>query len=247
MNLIELEKCYLSCLLNGAAIQDIVLKTDYLESIHREIKRLKIKGFVQIPAKIIAGAKDIDYDEPRERAEFYLNEILEEHKKRDVRIAADRIKNCANTSDDQISDLRAELDRIAEKTGKLDIITAEQLRNKEFKNTEFIVEKLIPVGLIILMGSPKKGKSWLLLSLIDTICSGTSIFNYRAKKNPVLYFTLEDNFRRCKYRLSKLKNPNNSWSDSFFLCEKVKGNIGIVNGIKRTGAKVVIIDTAMSL
>ena len=243
MNLIELEKCYLSCLLNGAAVQDIVLKTDYLETMHQEIKRLKSKGLIQIPVKIIEGAKDFDYDVKREHVDFYVSEILEEHRKRDLRKTAEKIKNCVNPSDDQISDLRAELDRIAEKTCKMDIITSEQLRNKDFKNTEFIVEKLIPVGLIILMGSPKKGKSWLLLLLIDAICRGISIFNYKAKKVPVLYFSLEDNFRRCKYRLGKLKDPNTPWSDNFFLCEKVKGNIGIVNGIKKTGARVIIVDT----
>ena len=243
MNLIELEKCYLSCLFNGADAADIVLRTDCLETIHKEVKRLKTNGFTQIPRKIINGGENIDHDENHKQVNFYLNEILEEHKKRDLKKTAEKIKGCNNPSDDQISDLRAELDRIAEKSGRMDIISSEELRNKSFKNTEFIIEKLIAIGLTILMGKPKGGKSWLLLLLLDAITSGTSLFNYRAKKASVIYFTLEDNFKRCKYRLGKLKDPRTPWSDNFYLCEKVKGNTGIVNAINKTKAKVVVIDT----
>jgi RecA-family ATPase len=246
MNLLELEKAYISCLLSGAEIQNVVLKTEFLERIHGDIKRLKQKGFVIIPRQLIEGASVIEYDEKASFVEFYYNEILEEHKKREIHEVAELYQKSNLPSDTQIIDIKSELDRIAKKNGRMDIISTEELQKKEFENTEFIVDKLLPVGLTILMGAPKKGKSWLLLLLADTITTGTSIFNLKAKKVPVLYFTLEDSVKRCKYRLGKLKDRTIPWNNNFYLCEKASRNSDIIKGIKETEARVIIIDTFAS-
>jgi len=243
MNLCELERRYLSCLVNGGKPCDITLHNSNFERVHAEVKRLKNNGFVQIPISVIEGSDFLDdYDERPVQAEYYASEILEEQKKREIKAAAEGVDNCI-PSEEQIYDLKAKLDKIAEKTGRMEIISAEDLRNKQFGNTEFIVEKLIPVGLTILMGAPKQGKSWFLLLLADAISSGTSILNYRSKKAPVLYFTLEDSVKRCKYRLGKLKDRSIPWNRNFYLTEKAKGNSGIVRGIEQTNARAVIIDT----
>ena len=44
---------------------------------------------------------------------------------------------------------------------KLETITAEDLQNRTYEPTHFLVEELIPEGLHILAGAPKIGKSWL--------------------------------------------------------------------------------------
>ena len=243
MRLHELEKAYISCLLNGADAQDVVLSDKAYESIHLEIKRLKEKGFVIIPKKLVLGAVNIGYDENPINAEYYYNEILEEQKKQDIRKVAETYIRDNRPSEEQITDLKAELDRIARETGRMEIINTEELQKKEFQNTEFIVNNMLPVGLTILMGAPKKGKSWLLLSVADSITTGFPVFGMKTKKVPVMYFTLEDSIKRCKYRLGKLKDRNLPWNDNFYFCEKAKGNSDIVKGIKETGARVVIIDT----
>jgi RecA-family ATPase len=243
MRLLELEKAYLSCLLNGADPRDVVLKNELFEKMHQEIKRLKDKGFVLIPKKQVEGAAKIDYDENPISIDYYYDELLEEHKRYEIKGLAETYTKNSLPSDMQISGLKAELDRIAEKNGRMDIINTNELQNRDFQNTEFIVDKLLPVGLTILMGAPKKGKSWLLLLLADTITNGISIFGMKAQKAPVLYFTLEDSVKRCKYRLGKLKDRSIPWNKNFYFCEKAKGNSDIVKGIKETGARVVIIDT----
>ena len=243
MSVKELEKCYLSCLFNGAAIQDLVIRTPPLERVHQEIKRLRENGNLFIPKVMINDAQCIDYDENRNLVDYYVARIKEEYKQSDIKGAVEKAQKNNKPSDDQISDLREELNKIAEISGKMDIISTEELRNKDYDNTEFIVEKLIPVGLTILMGDPKKGKSWLLLLLADAISLGVSLFGFKTHKVPVLYFTLEDNAKRCKYRLGKLKERNVPWNNNFYLCERVNNNTGIINGIKKTGARVVIIDT----
>ena len=48
---------------------------------------------------------------------------------------------------------------------KLETINAEELQNRTYESTHFLVEELIPGGLHILAGAPKIGKSWLALWL----------------------------------------------------------------------------------
>ena len=48
---------------------------------------------------------------------------------------------------------------------KLHTITAEDLQNRTYEPTHFLVDELIPEGLHILAGAPKIGKSWLALWL----------------------------------------------------------------------------------
>ena len=44
---------------------------------------------------------------------------------------------------------------------KLHTINAEELQNRTYEPTHFLVDELIPEGLHILAGAPKIGKSWL--------------------------------------------------------------------------------------
>jgi hypothetical protein len=241
MDLLNLEKCYLSCLMNGAPVHDIVLHQGN-EIIHQEIKRLKNKGFVTIPKGIIPGTSALHYNEDYKLVDYYVDEIAEENRKRAIKAVTGGI-NHNTPSEVIISSLREELDRIAKQSGKNEIISAELLQKKEYQNTEFIVEKIIPVGMTLLIGAPKMGKSWLLLLWAECMAVGCAIFGARAKKVPVLYYTLEDSVRRCKYRLNKLNPPNIPWSDNLYFCETSGGTIGIMRDINATGARVVIIDT----
>lgn len=60
---------------------------------------------------------------------------------------------------------------------------------------------------------------------------------------PVLYYTLEDSVRRCKYRLSKLLPPRTPWPANLHFSETSSGTTGLANDIKAVGARAVIIDT----
>ena len=48
---------------------------------------------------------------------------------------------------------------------KLHTINAEELQNRTYEPTHFLVDELISEGLHILAGAPKIGKSWLALWL----------------------------------------------------------------------------------
>jgi hypothetical protein len=241
IRILELEEQYLCAVMNGGDVQDIKL-SDRNECVHAEIKRLKNLGHVRVPANIIPGTKRVkDLDVDHSWAGFCASLIAEEQKKAGIKELLAGVKY--GSSGEIISTLREELDRLAEEGGKTGITSAAALKDAAFKNTEFIVKDLLPAGLTILMGSPKMGKSWLALHMADCITIGFPVFGYRAEKSAVLYYTLEDSVRRCKFRLGKIKS---AWSPDLYFCEEARGAASVMAGIRATGARVVFIDTFMA-
>jgi hypothetical protein len=51
----------------------------------------------------------------------------------------------------------------------LSVIDGKSLLELELEPPKFIIEKILPVGLSILCGSPKVGKSWISLWLSNQI------------------------------------------------------------------------------
>ena len=87
---------------------------------------------------------------------------------------------------------------------KLHTITAEDLQNRTYEPTHFLVDELIPEGLHILAGAPKIGKSWLALWLCLCVAQGQALWNFATTQGEVLYLSLEDSFQRIQTRLIDL-------------------------------------------
>ena len=87
---------------------------------------------------------------------------------------------------------------------KLHTITAEDLQNRTYEPTHFLVDELIPEGLHILAGAPKIGKSWLALWLCLCVSQGQALWNFATTQDEVLYLSLEDSFQRIQMRLFDL-------------------------------------------
>ena len=87
---------------------------------------------------------------------------------------------------------------------KLETITAEDLQNRTYEPTHFLVDELIPEGLHILAGAPKIGKSWLALWLCLCISQGQPLWNFATTQGEALYLSLEDSFQRIQTRLFDL-------------------------------------------
>ena len=79
---------------------------------------------------------------------------------------------------------------------KLHTINAEDLQNRTYEPTHFLVDELIPEGLHILAGAPKIGKSWLALWLCLCVAQGQALWNFATSHGEVLYLSLEDSFQR---------------------------------------------------
>ena len=87
---------------------------------------------------------------------------------------------------------------------KLETINAEDLQNRTYEPTPFLVDELIPEGLHILAGAPKIGKSWLELWLCLRVAQGQPLWNFTTVQGEVLYLSLEDSFQRIQTRLFDL-------------------------------------------
>lgn len=83
------------------------------------------------------------------------------------------------------------------------IISGAELMAMEFPEPLWAVENILPAGLAILAGPPKKGKSWFALELAMAVCSGGYFLDRKAQPGRVLYCALEDSPRRMKDRLKK--------------------------------------------
>jgi hypothetical protein len=227
-------------LFNGADPQEIEL-TGNNERIHQEVKRLKNKGFVQIPRGIISDTETIsDLKQGYLLVNSFVSEIHEAQKKLGLKRVIEGISPYAPT-EVIIGSLREELDRLSEQEGRSKVISASDLQGMQFENTEFIIDKMLSVGMTLLIGAPKVGKSWLLLLLADCITTAFPVFGHTIfSRSSVLYYTLEDSVRRCKYRLNKI---NSNWSKDLYFSETAKGTGGLIRDIKDFHVKVVIIDT----
>ena len=96
-------------------------------------------------------------------------------------------------------------------SAKLQTIDAETLLATPLKPVPFIVDGLIPCGLHILAGSPKIGKSWLMLWLCLKVAAGEPAWEHQANQCGVLYLCLEDTFNRIQNRLFEITDtaPSN--------------------------------------
>lgn len=83
--------------------------------------------------------------------------------------------------------------------------SARELMAQEFPPLNELVPGLITSGLVLLVASPKIGKSWLMLALSYAAATGSDVLGcLPVKQRPVCYMALEDGPRRLQNRLRRL-------------------------------------------
>lgn len=75
-------------------------------------------------------------------------------------------------------------------TKQLQTIDADELMNTPFSKTRFVVERLMPVGLHILAGAPKIGKSRLALWLCLCAAKGEALWTFPLNRGECPLFFL---------------------------------------------------------
>jgi hypothetical protein len=84
-------------------------------------------------------------------------------------------------------------------------ITAADLMAMTFEPTRWVVPDVLPEGLSLLAGKPKKGKSWMALGMCEAVAVGGVAFGTRSvDQGDTLYLALEDNTKRLQKRLRKV-------------------------------------------
>lgn len=87
---------------------------------------------------------------------------------------------------------------------KLNVYHAADLYGKAIEKPPTIVQGMIPAGLTVLAGAPKRGKSWLSLMLALCVAAGDPFLGAQTTQGDVLYLDLESKQYRVQDRLNKL-------------------------------------------
>ena len=93
---------------------------------------------------------------------------------------------------------------------ELETIDAETLLYNPLKETEFIVDEILPIGFHLFCGASKIGKSWLMLKICLQVSKGEPIWELQTQESDVLYLCLEDTLARIQNRLFKITNEANN-------------------------------------
>ena len=124
-------------------------------------------------------------------------------------------------------------------------IDGDTLLDLDLPATKFVIKDLLPQGLAIIGGSPKVGKSWLMLDWCVRIAKGEKIWNFPVTQGTTLYVSLEDTASRLQERLLSVTDeaPN-----VFFTTFSFKIGEGLEEQIKsfvadHPGTALIVIDT----
>src|SRR5262245_14851581 len=85
------------------------------------------------------------------------------------------------------------------------LYTAADLQWMEFPPLQFIIPGYLVEGLTILVGKPKRGKSWMALDWVLAVAHGGYAFGtIQCDEDDCLYMALEDSQRRMQRRIRQL-------------------------------------------
>lgn len=87
---------------------------------------------------------------------------------------------------------------------KLEFYSAAALYGAVLERPPIIVDNLVPAGLTVLAGAPKRGKSWMALKMALCISSGQPFLGMPTRRGAVLYLDLESKNYRVQDRLNRL-------------------------------------------
>jgi len=129
------------------------------------------------------------------------------------------------------------------------------LMTTDYPQPVWIIQDLLPVGLVFLAGKPKIGKSWLMLQMAGTIAKRNSFFGFTPPLDVprIAIFALEDRPKRLQDRIKKQGWYKPGLPIMFFTAQDFR-NIGgdlrvpqarenLMLFLKNQGFRLVIIDT----
>jgi len=123
--------------------------------------------------------------------------------------------------------------------------TVAELYATEFPEPIWAVPDIIPVGLCLLAGKPKIGKSWLALQISQAVAAGGRVLDRGVEQGKVLHIALEDGPARLKMRLILQHCPANVPIDIRFKWPAFGegGLIKLQAEIMEGGFRLVVLDT----
>lgn len=150
----------------------------------------------------------------------------------------------------QLEDPNIDVDKFL---SPLTMIDSVDLLNKHHPDPIWAVPGLIPVGLTLLAGRPKVGKSWLSMQIALAVATGGMALGQRVVQGRVLYLALEDSERRLQQRMKAQGWPADMPGQvKFMLSEAFRNEIEYLNTgggkrlirhLEKEQYRLVVIDT----
>ena len=133
----------------------------------------------------------------------------------------------------------------------LELLSADEILDTDWPEPTWAIPHLLPVGLAILAGKPKVGKSWLALQIAQAVSAGGNTLGEQVEAGPALYLALEDTPRRLKERMQKQGWAAGLPADFMPMGQFIEQVGDLRNGgadrlarqIKHRGYRLVVIDT----
>lgn len=123
--------------------------------------------------------------------------------------------------------------------------TGDWLDSIEFPPLRYAIPELLPEGFTLLAGSPKVGKSWLVLDMLLSVAgAGKALSSIPVlEPRPVLYLTLEDGERRLQDRCRKVLDGRPVPANFHFMtrCDHVHSTISA--WLERFPGAIIVLDT----
>lgn len=131
------------------------------------------------------------------------------------------------------------------------VLSSDHIMMTNYPEPVWAVPNLLPVGLTILAGAPKIGKSWLALQIAYAVAAGGFALGERVARGAVLYLALEDSPRRLRDRMLKQNWTRGLDADFLTIGEFAKqvgdlkndGGAKLARQIEARGYRLVVIDT----
>lgn len=133
--------------------------------------------------------------------------------------------------------------------GDLEVRSAQDLLDSPLASVTWLVEELIPTGLVVLAGTPKVGKSWFSLGLSVSVSTGQPFLDHATERSGVLYLCLEDTYARIQNRLFHIVDVANDDLQFAIMADKL--NSGLILQLERyvsshLTTRLIIVDIASS-
>ncbi len=103
---------------------------------------------------------------------------------------------------------------------RLTTFNSEQLCDTRLNRVGYVVKDFLRPGLAVLAGSPKVGKSWMVLHLCMQVAKGEPFWSMNTQQGSVLYVALEDSMERLQERILKITD---SFSESLHFALSCSG------------------------
>lgn len=147
-----------------------------------------------------------------------------------------------------LSKITDDVEEIKQNLPQVTAISSKDLQQKQFPETYYAVEGMIPEGETVIAAPPKTGKSWLMLDMCLKVAKGEKFLAFETRKSDTLYLALEDGDKFEQERLN-IVCPEDAPDNFYFVFDNILHlNEGFTLQLdalleKLPNTKLVVIDT----